>query len=69
MGKVVEMVKGKLVILYLYNIENKGLVNVYVVLEVGVKYFDMVFGGLGGCFFIKSVIGNIVMEDIVYMFY
>ncbi len=67
MGKVVEMAKGKPVILHLHNTENKGLANVYAALEAGVKYFDTAFGGLGGCPFIKSATGNIATEDTAHM--
>lgn len=30
--------------------------------------FDSVFGGLGGCFFVFKVIGNVVIEEFVYLF-
>ncbi|NRB52075.1 MAG: hydroxymethylglutaryl-CoA lyase [Saprospiraceae bacterium] len=67
MGKVVELAKGKPVILHLHNTENKGLANVFAALEAGVKYFDTAFGGLGGCPFIKSATGNIATEDTAHM--
>lgn len=67
MGRVVEEAKGKPVILHLHNTENKGYVNLYAALKVGVRHFDTAFGGLGGCPFIKNATGNIATEDTVNM--
>lgn len=44
------------------------MVNIYVVIEVGVDVIDVLVGGIGGCLFVFVVIGNVVMEDVVYMF-
>ncbi|MEM8888672.1 MAG: hydroxymethylglutaryl-CoA lyase [Bacteroidota bacterium] len=67
MGRVVEEANGKAVILHLHNTENKGYVNMYAALRVGVRHFDTAFGGLGGCPFIKNATGNIATEDSVNM--
>lgn len=53
--------------LHLHNTENKGLANLYAAVEAGVRQFDVAFGGLGGCPFIKSASGNIATEDTVHM--
>ena len=36
-------------------------------LEVGARHFDVAFGGLGGCPFIKSASGNLATEDFVHL--
>ena len=53
--------------LHLHNTENKGFANLYAAMEAGVRQFDVAFGGLGGCPFIKSASGNIATEDTVHM--
>lgn len=37
-----------------------------VVLEYGIRMFDVSVSGLGGCLYSLGVIGNVVMEDMVY---
>lgn len=53
---------------YLYNMCGFGLVNVLVVFEEGIIMFDSLFGGFGGCLIVLGVSGNIVIEDLVFMF-
>lgn len=53
--------------LHLHNTENKGLANLYAAIEAGVRQFDVAFGGLGGCPFIKHASGNIATEDTVHL--
>ena len=45
-----------------------GLANAYAALETGVTRFDATLGGLGGCPFAPGATGNIVMEDLLFMF-
>lgn len=51
--------------MYLYDMCGFGMVNVFVVFELGVVIFDILFGGFGGCLVMKGVSGNVVMEDFV----
>jgi hydroxymethylglutaryl-CoA lyase len=67
MSKVMELTEDKPVILHLHDTEGKGLANVLAALEVGVRYFDTAFAGMGGCPFIKGATGNIATEDLVGM--
>ena len=45
-----------------------GLANAYAALEAGVREFDACLGGLGGCPFAPGASGNVVTEDLVFMF-
>ncbi|MDH3742450.1 MAG: hydroxymethylglutaryl-CoA lyase [Hyphomicrobiales bacterium] len=45
-----------------------GLANAYAALEAGVRKFDGCLGGLGGCPFAPGATGNVVTEDLVFMF-
>jgi hydroxymethylglutaryl-CoA lyase len=67
MSRVMELTGDKPVILHLHDTEGKGLANVFAALEVGVRYFDTAFAGMGGCPFIKGATGNIATEDLVCM--
>lgn len=55
--------------LHLYDIRGLGFANVYAGLEMGVSRFDSSVVGLGGCFFVghKGVVGNICIEDLVFL--
>lgn len=45
-----------------------GLANVVAALEAGVREFDGSLGGLGGCPYAPGATGNVVTEDMVFMF-
>lgn len=66
-GQVVDLAGDRPVILHLHDTEGKGLANALAAIEVGVRYFDTAFGGMGGCPFIKGATGNIATEDLVTM--
>jgi hydroxymethylglutaryl-CoA lyase len=56
------------VYLHLHDTEGRrGLANALAALQIGVTHFDTVFGGMGGCPFIKGASGNISTEDLVFM--
>lgn len=51
---------------HFHNTYGLGLVNCYAAMQMGVKYFESSFGGLGGCPFTKSPSGNVCTEDLVH---
>lgn len=53
---------------HLHNTRGLGLANALAAFEVGVAAFDSSLAGLGGCPFAPGASGNIVTEDLVYMF-
>lgn len=53
---------------HLHNTRGLGLANVLAAYEVGVGAFDSSLAGLGGCPYAPGASGNIVTEDLVYMF-
>jgi hydroxymethylglutaryl-CoA lyase len=53
--------------MHLHDTEGKGLANLLAAYKEGVQIFDVAFGGLGGCPFIKGATGNIATEDTVHM--
>jgi len=53
---------------HLHNTRGLGLANVLAALEEGITTFDSSLGGLGGCPTAPGASGNIVTEDLVFMF-
>jgi hydroxymethylglutaryl-CoA lyase len=45
-----------------------GLANCLAAWDVGVRTFDASLGGLGGCPYAPGASGNVVTEDLVFMF-
>ena len=45
-----------------------GLANAYAAWRAGVTSFESAFGGLGGCPFAPGASGNVVTEDLVFLF-
>jgi hydroxymethylglutaryl-CoA lyase len=45
-----------------------GIANALAAYEVGVRGFDSSMGGLGGCPFAPGASGNVITEDLVFMF-
>jgi hydroxymethylglutaryl-CoA lyase len=54
--------------IHLHNTRGLGLANVLAAFEAGLRTFDSSLGGLGGCPFAPGASGNIVTEDLVFMF-
>ena len=54
--------------IHLHNTRGLGLANVLAAFESGLRTFDSSLGGLGGCPFAPGASGNIVTEDLVFMF-
>lgn len=53
---------------HLHNTRGLGLANCLAAYDVGVRTFDSSQGGLGGCPFAPGASGNVVTEDLVFMF-
>ncbi len=53
---------------HLHNTRGLGLANALAAFEEGITTFDASLGGLGGCPTAPGASGNIVTEDLVFMF-
>ncbi len=53
---------------HLHNTRGLGLANCLAAWDVGVRTFDASLGGLGGCPCAPGASGNVVTEDLVFMF-
>jgi hydroxymethylglutaryl-CoA lyase len=53
---------------HMHNTRGLGLANCLTAYEVGVRTFDSSLGGLGGCPYAPGASGNVVTEDLVFMF-
>jgi hydroxymethylglutaryl-CoA lyase len=53
---------------HLHNTRGLGLANCLAAYEEGVRTFDASLGGLGGCPYAPGASGNVVTEDLVFMF-
>ena len=53
---------------HMHNTRGLGLANCLAAYEVGVTTFDSSLGGLGGCPYAPGASGNVVTEDLVFMF-
>jgi hydroxymethylglutaryl-CoA lyase len=53
---------------HLHNTRGLGLANCLAAYDAGVRTFDASLGGLGGCPFAPGASGNVVTEDLVFMF-
>ncbi len=53
---------------HMHNTRGLGLANCLAAFDVGVRTFDGSLGGLGGCPHAPDASGNVVTEDLVFMF-
>jgi len=53
---------------HFHNTRGLGLANCLAAYEVGVRHFDSTLGGLGGCPYAPNASGNVVTEDLAFMF-
>jgi len=60
--------KASLTGIHLHNTRGLGLANALAAFEAGLTTFDSSQAGLGGCPFAPGASGNIVTEDLVFMF-
>ena len=66
--KVRNEIGEKLEAAHLHNTRGLGLANALAAHEEGVRHFDSSMGGLGGCPFAPGASGNVITEDLVFMF-
>jgi len=66
--KVRDRIGEKLEAAHLHNTRGLGLANALAAYEEGVRHFDSSLGGLGGCPFAPGASGNVITEDLVFMF-
>jgi hydroxymethylglutaryl-CoA lyase len=66
--KVKDRIGLKLEAAHLHNTRGLGLANALAAYEEGVRHFDSSMGGLGGCPFAPGASGNVITEDLVFMF-
>jgi len=66
--KVSAVVGEKLEGAHFHNTRGLGLANALAAYEEGVRHFDSSMGGLGGCPFAPGASGNVITEDLVFMF-
>jgi len=53
---------------HMHNTRGLGLANCLAAYHAGVRTFDASLGGLGGCPYAPGASGNVVTEDLVFMF-
>lgn len=53
---------------HMHNTHGLGIANCLAAYEEGVRTFDSSLGGLGGCPYAPGASGNVVTEDLVFMF-
>src|SRR5687768_5926584 len=66
--KVSLRIGAKLEGAHFHNTRGLGLANALAAYEEGVRNFDSSMGGLGGCPFAPGASGNVITEDLVFMF-
>jgi hydroxymethylglutaryl-CoA lyase len=67
-SRVRKEIGNKLEAAHLHNTRGLGLANALAAYEEGVRHFDSSMGGLGGCPFAPGASGNVITEDLVFMF-
>jgi hydroxymethylglutaryl-CoA lyase len=67
-ARVRKEIGAKLEAAHLHNTRGLGLANALAAYEEGVRHFDSSLGGLGGCPFAPGASGNVITEDLVFMF-
>ena len=67
-NKVSAVIGEKTGAAHMHNTRGLGLANCLAAFDVGVTTFDSSQGGLGGCPYAPGASGNVVTEDLVFMF-
>src|SRR5919106_3170018 len=66
--RVKQEIGSKLEGAHFHDTRGLGLANALAAYEEGVRHFDSSMGGLGGCPFAPGASGNVITEDLVFMF-
>jgi hydroxymethylglutaryl-CoA lyase len=67
-GRLRQAIGAKAGAAHLHNTRGLGLANCLAAYDAGVRTFDASLGGLGGCPYAPGASGNVVTEDLVFMF-
>jgi hydroxymethylglutaryl-CoA lyase len=67
-ARVKKEIGSKLEGAHFHNTRGLGLANALAAYDQGVRHFDSSLGGLGGCPFAPGASGNVITEDLVFMF-
>jgi len=67
-SRVKREIGAKLEGAHFHNTRGLGLANALAAYEEGVRHFDSSMAGLGGCPFAPGASGNVITEDLVFMF-
>ncbi len=67
-GAVQRVAGGIPLVAHLHDTRGTGLANAAAAYDCGVRRFDASLGGLGGCPFAPGASGNVVFEDLCFMF-
>ncbi len=67
-ARVKREIGAKLEAAHFHNTRGLGLANALAAFEEGITHFDSSMGGLGGCPFAPGASGNVITEDLVFMF-
>lgn len=67
-GRVIREIGDKTGAAHMHNTRGLGIANSLAAHDAGVRIFDSSLGGLGGCPHAPGASGNVVTEDLVFMF-
>src|SRR5207237_7460961 len=67
-SKIRKAIGAKLEGAHFHDTRGLGIANALAAYEEGVRSFDSSMGGLGGCPFAPGASGNVITEDLVFMF-
>lgn len=67
-SKVRAVIGSKTGAAHMHNTRGLGLANCLAAFDVGIHTFDSSQGGLGGCPYAPGASGNVVTEDLIFMF-
>jgi hydroxymethylglutaryl-CoA lyase len=66
--RMTALMDGRPYVVHLHDTRGMGLVNALAAYDAGARVFDASLAGLGGCPFAPGATGNVVFEDLVYLF-
>lgn len=66
-SKLKKAVGAKRIALHFHDTRGTALANILAGLDLGVETFDSSVGGLGGCPYAPSALGNVATEDVIFM--